>query len=262
MSSFINFNLKPENFYIYSRVSTNSQATDSNHGLDSQDLISENYLKEIFSQNDKSIESNVNYYCDIGSSYSNPKSLHQLDLMVKQLEPNSLILISETSRLGRNVQQVINMLKKIENKNCWIISVTEGLCFNKSKLMNKQFYQKIIDSERESDLISIRITNAYKVIKEKGGFIGCAPFGKKKIKINKITKLIDNQEEINIIKLVIELYKKFNSYKIVADKLNENFIKKRNLVWTRYSVHHLIKNNYHIKTNVNDVIKNFSNLQL
>ncbi len=262
MSSFINFNLQPENFYIYSRVSTNSQATDSNHGLDSQDLVSENYLKEIFSQNDKSIEANVNYYCDIGSSYSNPKSLHQLELMVKQLVQNSLILISETSRLGRNVRQVINMLKKVEDKNCWIISVTEGLCFNKSKLMNKQFYQKIIDAERESDLISIRTTNAYKVIKQKGGFIGCTPFGKKKIKINGINKLIDNQEEINIIKLVIELYKKFNSYKIVAVKLNENSIKKRNLIWTRYSVHHLIKNNYHIKTNVNDVIKNFSNLQL
>ncbi len=262
MNSFINFNLKPENFYIYSRVSTNSQASDSNYGLDSQDFVSENYLKDIFNRNDKLIESETNYYCDIGSSYSNPKSLHQLNLMVRELKPNSLILISEISRLGRNIRQVIDLLKKIEDKKCWVISVTEGLCFNKSKLMNKQFYQKIIDAERESDLISIRTTNAYKVIKQKGGYVGLAPYGKKKVKSNGVPKLVDNEEEIKIIKLVIELYKKFNSYKMVADKLNENSIKKRNLHWTRYSVHNLIKNNYHIKSNINDVIKNFSNMEL
>jgi DNA invertase Pin-like site-specific DNA recombinase len=201
MSEFIQYNISPTNFYVYTRVSSNQQATDSNHGLDSQILICENYLKSIFEFNDQQIESVVDYYTDIGSSYSNPKALHQLNLLFKKLKNDSLILISEISRLGRNVRQVINMLKTIEDKNCWIISVTEGLCFNKSKLMNKQFYQKIIDAERESDLISIRTTNAYKVIKEKGGFIGRAPFGKKKVINNGITTIVDNIDEINIIKI-------------------------------------------------------------
>jgi DNA invertase Pin-like site-specific DNA recombinase len=154
------------------------------------------------------------------------------------------------------------MLKTIEDKNCWIISVTEGLCFNKSKLMNKQFYQKIIDAERESDLISIRTTNAYKVIKEKGGFIGRAPFGKKKVINNGITTIVDNIDEINIIKLVNELYRKLKSYNIVAEKLNENNIKKRNILWTKYSVAYTIKKNHKIKNLNYDILDIFSNIKL
>ncbi len=169
MNNHIDFNINPINFYIYSRVSSKKQASDSSHGLDSQEELCEQYLKNIYNFNDKKILDNVNYYCDIGSSYSNPKALHQLALLSKQIEPDSLILISEISRLGRNVRQVINLLKVFEDKNCKIISVSEGLCFNKNKLINKQFYQKIIDAERESDLISIRTTNANKIIKSKGG---------------------------------------------------------------------------------------------
>jgi len=262
MSEFIQYNISPTNFYVYTRVSSNQQATDSNHGLDSQILICENYLKSIFEFNDQQIESVVDYYTDIGSSYSNPKALHQLNLLFKKLKNDSLILISEISRLGRNVRQVINMLKTIEDKNCWIISVTEGLCFNKSKLMNKQFYQKIIDAERESDLISIRTTNAYKVIKEKGGFIGRAPFGKKKVINNGITTIVDNIDEINIIKLVNELYRKLKSYNIVAEKLNENNIKKRNILWTKYSVAYTIKKNHKIKNLNYDILDIFSNIKL
>lgn len=261
MNESIQFNIKPENFYIYSRVSTIAQSLDSRFGLDSQELICENYLKDIYNFDNKSIETDVNYYCDIGSSYSNPKSLHQLNLMVKELKCNSLILISEISRLGRNLRQVINLLKNIEDKNCWVISVNEGLCFNKSKLINKQFYQKIIDAEREADLISIRTKNAYNVIREKGGYIGSTPYGKKKIKSNGKTILIDNTDEINIIKLSIELFRQFSNYRIVAEKLNDNNIKKRNMLWTRYSVGSIIKKHYK-KSNPIDIMKIFSNFKL
>ncbi len=262
MNESIQFNIKPENFYIYSRVSTTAQSLDSKFGLDSQELLCENYLKDIYKLSNESIESNVNYYCDVGSSYSNPKSLHQLNLMVKELKCNSLVLISEISRLGRNVRQVINLLKNIEDKNCCVISVTEGLCFNKSKLINKQFYQKIIDAEREADLISIRTKNAYNVIREKGGYIGTAPYGKKKVKSNGKTVLVDNLEEINTIKLVIELFRKFPNYQTVVEKLNQNNIKKRNMLWTKYSVCNIIKKYYSVKTNGQEIINIMSNLKL
>ncbi len=262
MSNFINFNLEPENFYIYSRVSTNSQATDSNYGLDSQELVCENYLKNIHKFTNDIIDSHVNYYCDVGSSYSNPKALHQLNLMIKEIKNSSLILISEISRLGRNVHQVINMLKSLEKKNCWIISISEGLCFNKSKLMNKQFYQKIIDAEKESDLISMRTTNAYNLIRKNGGYLGLAPFGMKKIKICNVPKLVENKNELDIIKLVVVLYKQFGSYETVANKLNENNIKKRNTQWTRYSICSIVKKYGGIKTSYEEVNSMFSDLQI
>lgn len=262
MNNFINFNLNPDNFYIYSRVSSASQASDNKYGLDSQEEFCEKYLKETYKLTSENIVEKVNYYCDVGSSYSNPKSLHQLNLMTKQILPNSLILISEISRLGRNVRQVINLLKNFEDKNCWIISVSEGLCFNKSKLMNKQFYQKTIDAERESDLISIRTKNAYEVIKKSGGYVGNSPYGKKKVKINGITKLVDNNEEIEIIKIVVGLYREFGLYDIVANKLYDNNIKKRNLNWTRFSVYSIIKKFGGIKTTYQELANKISKLKL
>jgi DNA invertase Pin-like site-specific DNA recombinase len=122
----INFNIKPENFYIYSRVSTKKQYNDAN-GLDYQDLVCENYIKDIFQ---KKLE-DVNYYCDVGSSYRDIEKLHDLKLMIKNIENNSVVIISEISRFGRNVHQVFALLRKLLIKKCWIISVSEGLCFNK-----------------------------------------------------------------------------------------------------------------------------------
>ncbi len=246
----INFNIKPDNFYIYSRVSTSKQYNDAN-GLDYQDMVSENYIKEVF----KMKLEDVNYYCDIGSSYHSIEKLHDLNLMVKNIEKNSVIVTSEISRLGRNVHQVFTLLRKLKNKNCWIISVSEGLCLNKSKLMDKQFYQKIIDAERESDLISIRTTNANKFIRKNNGYIGGVPYGRKKIKVNNIPVLTTNSEEMNIINLIIKQYMDDKSIDEIVTYLQTNNIKKRNCEWTQCSVKNLIEKNKNFS------VSKFKNIQ-
>jgi DNA invertase Pin-like site-specific DNA recombinase len=236
-SSLVNFNLSPNpsEIFIYSRVSSSKQNLDA-HGLDYQDMVCENYAKEILNTKLQ----DINYYCDVGSGYNSIKKLSDLNLMIKNLIPRSVILVSEISRLGRNVQQVLPMLKKIAEKNCWIISVSEGLCFNNSKLMDKQIYQKVIDAERESDLISIRTSNTNKLIKSNGGHIGSIPYGKERVKINGIGVLVDNKKETDNIGLIKNLYNKYKNYKQVVQELNEKQIAKRNSKWTISSVKSII----------------------
>ncbi len=246
MSNHINFNIlpKPSEYIIYSRVSSKKQYNDAN-GLDYQDMVCENYIKEIFNVN----LFEVNYYCDVGSSYNSIFGLKDLNLMVKNLVPNSVILVSEISRLGRNVCQLIPLLNKIKNKNCWIISVTEGLCFNKSRLMDKQIYQKVVDAERESDLISMRSSNANKLIKLNGGHIGAIPYGKQRVKINGIPVLVDSKDEQEIISYIKNLYRVHQNYHKVKEELDTREVKKRNIPWTIYSIKNIIKPNLYKLTN-------------
>ena len=239
----INFNINPSSFYIYSRVSSPKQYYDAN-GLDYQDLVCENYIKDIYKVN----LLDVNYYCDVGSGYTNMNRLKNFNSLVKNINNNSVIIISEISRIGRNIHIVLSLLKKLIKKNCWIISVSEGLCFNKSKLMDKQFYQKVIDAEKESDLISIRTTNANKVIRINNGYIGGVPYGKKKVKVNGVPVLVDNPEEYKIINIIAKLYKENKNINEIVDFLDNNNIKKKKSAWTKYSVKNIIKKNNSFKT--------------
>jgi hypothetical protein len=118
--------------------------------------------------------------------------------------------------------------------------VSEGLCFNISKLMDKQIYQKVIDAERESDLISIRTSNTNKLIKSNGGHVGSIPYGKERVKINGIGVLVENKKEIDTIGIINNLYKKHKNYKQVVQELNEKQITKRKSHWTISSVKSII----------------------
>ncbi len=67
---------------------------------------------------------------------------------------------------------------------------------------------------------------------------------------------------MNIIKLILGLYKEFLSYQTVAQKLNDNNIKKRNVEWTRYSVCSIVKKYHKIKMQTDQVLNSFSDLKL
>lgn len=221
-------------YYIYYRVSTRAQDSDQTHGLDIQTTQCENYAEKNFGIK----EQQINYYCDIGSSYNLKSRLPQLGLLIKNLVPNSVILIWDVSRLGRDAIGVFSVLKKIREKRCVIISVRDYLTFGLRANEDKLFYHKIIGSEAESDAKSLRSKAIFKKYRAAQIHIGTIPFG---FKLDKKRKLTESKKEQDVISTLRAKYQELKSYTGVANFYNKTKMLYRGKCWTGRRVQYLLK---------------------
>ena len=238
--------LKIEKIFIYCRVSTLKQADN----IDEQHKLCFDWIKNNFNENIL-----IDYYYDIKSTYNNENALTSQNSMLKKLNKNNLIVIKDISRLGRNEFQCINVLKKVKNKNAYIFSVEENLCYNDEFISNNCFLKKIADSKLFSDNLSLITKLRNSGIKKVGGHIGKTSYGYKLEKKNKIPFLQINDCERKIIKLIkyyIE-HEKYE-YELIANILNEKKILNRNKYWNKNTVKYIYKkninNHYYFTENV------------
>lgn len=236
------FNKNISNIYIYLRVSTKNQESDSN-GLENQKKICEQYIKDHFG---KINSFNIEYYTDIASSYNKPDALKKLNKLLKNILSESIIIVGDVSRLGRNCFQVFTMLRKIKKSNCKIIAVSDGLIYNNSnKLMDKKFYNKIIEAEQSSDLKSIKSSERIQFIKKHNGYLGKAFYGTKILKINNIPRLHKNNEEIKNINLMKSQYKILKEFDMVADYMNlNNKLNRKGKIWNEKTIRQVLTKFY------------------
>ena len=240
----------PTNVYIYNRVSTGRQAKKDSHSLETQRNLCKEFIKSNFNP------INIFIYEDIGSSWNDKNVLYQLNKLVKNLEENSLILISKVSRLGRNIPQVMKILKKIEKAKSYVISVEETICYNMSRVMNNDFLMKVIESEKESNILSESIRKKQKTIKNQGGWIGNPPYGYTVGRNYKnIPVLVENPEEFAIINSIINLVNNNYSYDSIAKNLIERHILHKQHTWTPNAVKYILNKFYpehtYIEFNIN-----------
>ena len=226
----------PTNYYIYYRVSTRAQAEDSVHGLDRQTTGCETYAENTFGIK----EQLINYYCDVGSSYNLKSTLPQLQKLLREMLPRSVLMIWDTSRLGRDAISVFSFLKKIREKQCVIISVSENLIWGSKPYSDKQFYHKIVQAETESDNKSIKLKNIINKNREQKIHMGIIPFGYQIVE----KKLIRNKRETEMITNLITKYKELKSYTDVANYYNELKILYRGKCWKGKTVSYLINRDF------------------
>lgn len=249
----MNFGIKTSQntkYYIYFRVSTQKQANDKSNGLDIQTDLCEKYGSNAFNIQEK----DINYYCDIASSYNNKSNLPQLQKMLKEIEPHSIILIYDVSRLGRNTFQVFCALKRIKKLNSYIISVKDYIVFGINPIANKQFYHQVINAETDSDIKSKKTIDRIQKYKLQKIHFGRIPFGYKVI--NK--KLTKNISEINIIKTLSAKYNELKSFDKVAEHFNKTKMLYRYKLWNKNNVKYLI-NKFN---NLNNMIKKINNISI
>lgn len=238
MSSTININ--PSTIYVYLRVSTKTQTYKSN-GLEEQNNICQEYIKKYFP---KINSYEIKFYTDIGSSYHDKNILFNLNKIINKIssQTNSLILVRDISRLGRNTFQVFSLLRKIKKFNSYIIGIEENLCYNYSRLMDKKFYHSIIDSEENSDIKSIKSINRIEKIKLMGGYIGRVPYGTQIIKKNNIPYIYKNPVEINTIRTIKNVFLKYLNIIKTTKYLKSSNIKYRNNIdWTEKQITNIVK---------------------
>jgi hypothetical protein len=112
--------------------------------------------------------------------------------------------------------------------------------------MNNDFMIKVIESEKESNVLSESIRKKQKIIKSYGGYIGNPPYGYKVGRNYKnIPILMENPEEINIINTIINLINNNNySYEDISTYLNSNNIMHKQNKWTPNSVKYILNKYY------------------
>lgn len=218
----------PNEICVYMRVSTRAQVIGTN-GLDNQKKICEKYIE---TNNFSQIP--IKYFTDVASSYINKNTLVNLNKMIRNLSYDTLILVGDVSRLGRNSFQVFSDLRKIKQKKSFIVSIEDELTYGFNRLIDKKFYHKVIDAENSSDLKSEKIKNRINIIKSHGGYIGRKSFyGTQIIKKKNIPYIYKNFSEINIINKMKLKYNKTSDFNKVAKYLNKKKLFNRNNVeWT------------------------------
>lgn len=256
-----NFNINIINdVFTYCRVSTWAQYDKTDIyscGIDNQYNACQRYCNN-------TLHKSITYYHhDVGSSYNGKNKLKELLNVTKMLNNNDVILVHDVSRLGRNIEQVFKVLLAVKRKKCYIISVTDNVCYGKTRLMDKKFWYKIIAAEEDSDKKSERMKLRINKIKSKGGHIGIVPYGYVLQKMNGVPRLTKSSEEQKIIKIIQNEKMKKTTAQNIANKLNRTSTRKGK-PWTAYSINAIDPNRKykHFKLNKKTIDDSMNELKI
>lgn len=149
---------------------------------------------------------------DVGSSFNNKNKLVNLDNMINDMEENTLIIIHDISRLGRNVYQTFsNVYESVELKKSKIYSVIDKKLFGNDRLEDIDFFRQSVEAEAESAKRSTIAKERNNYIRSIGGHVGKVPFGKKVRRIKTSGEymkrvLINDAVQQRSIRKIIQMY--------------------------------------------------------
>jgi site-specific DNA recombinase len=223
----------------YIRVSTEYQKIKGN-SVKNQIQSIKNYC----SVNDLEL---VKIYEDKGISGMSNKRIGLNDMFdnIKNSDIEGLIVYS-LSRLGRKLKDVIDFIDVLSKNDIRFISLKEN--FNNNDIVGKLMFN-ILGSinEFEVNLLSQRISDVKQYKKSvREVYSGKICFGLKR----NGKKLIDNNTELETLKLIHKLRNNKMSYFKISDYLNErNILSKENKQWYGNSVRSVYLNNVISVTN-------------
>ena len=176
---------------------------------------------------------------------SDRSGLNQLFDKVKK-DNIDIVIVYSLSRLGRKLKDVIGFVEMLDKHNVQFISLKEN--FNNNDIVGKLMFN-ILGSinEFEVNLLSQRISDVKQYKKSvREVYSGKICFGLKR----NGKKLIDNDTEMETLKLIHKLRNDKMSYFKISDYLNErNILSKENKQWYGNSVRSVYLNNVISVTN-------------
>lgn len=199
----------------YIRVSTDEQVRDG-YSLDNQEAVirkkcnnEEWELLDIF--HDKGIS---------GALLEQRTGLNALLRFIKNAKVDYLIVF-KLSRLSRRVEDISSLSKFLNDNDCYLISIEDGI--DTSTPMGKYFmYFAGVFAEMERDNIIIQVKGGMSQKAREGEWNG----GKPPLGYDLIDKkLVINDEQAEIVKLIFSEYLKGNGYKTIAAILNKRDFK-------------------------------------
>ena len=210
----------------YIRVSTTLQKEKGNSISNQIDLI-----KKYCNQNELQLD---RIFEDKGISGMKKNRLG-LNEMFESIKNDNIdcVIVYSLSRLGRKLKDVIEFIDVLTKHNIQFVSLKEN--FNNNDIVGKLMFN-ILGSinEFEVNLVSERIRDVKQFKKSKNEvYCGNILFGKKRIG----KKLINNDEELEILKKISDLRSMNYSYNKISKYLNDNnILSKEKCKWYGSSV--------------------------
>lgn len=164
--------------YGYCRCSMEKKQTCSNQHFAIKEYAKRNGLKI-----DKWVEENI--------SSRKPLSKRELGVLMDKLTSNDTLIITEVSRLARNLYELAGILQDAINKDVKIISIKENYTFKNDLQSKIMAYTFGLAAEIERDLISNRIKMSLDKLKKQKVKLG-RPLGAE----SKCLKLTKNRKKI------------------------------------------------------------------
>lgn len=168
------------------------------------------------------------------------------------------IIVFNQDRLGRRLE-ILSFMTIMNEQNVKVYSVTEGLLNEDNDTSELIQAIKFWTANYESKKTSLRVKNGKRATIEKNAYSGGVPnFGYKVVD----RKLVVNQEESEIVKLIFKSYTDYGIQK-TKEYLNENNILKRGEKWTKSKLFSILYNNiYRGKKEYQGELLDFPELQI
>ena len=138
---------------------------------DTQDVKNQKLAILEFAQREKF---EVNDYVEITVSSRESTKERKIDLLLEKLETADMLIVSELSRMGRSVGEIIATVDMLVKKKIRFISVKEKICLNGSQDMQTKVMVTMFSlfAEIERDLISMRTKEGLAAAKASGKKLG------------------------------------------------------------------------------------------
>jgi len=115
-----------------------------------------------------------------------------LETMTSSMQAGDMLIVTELSRLGRNLRQVLNLIFELRKKDVTIICIKERLEIGKEENLQNTLLITIFSMlyEVERSFISMRTKEALNARKARGVKLGRKPGKAGKTKIDEFAKVI------------------------------------------------------------------------
>src|SRR5947208_2830120 len=135
-----------------------------------------------------------------------------LNYLINIIKSGECILFYDISRFSRSVVQAIEKLEYLRKSiGAFAHSVHDGITWNNIATSRASFRQNLSNSQLHSEVISEKILSAIQFKRQRGDHIGYVPYGYKTELIGGVRQLIQNNQELDVIKAIVDEAKKIYS---------------------------------------------------
>lgn len=222
---------------IYTRKSTDEGLDKEFNTLDAQRESGENYVKSQMSQGWELLPTRYDDGGFSGGTLERPGLKRLLEDVERGLI--NMIVVYKIDRLSRSLMDFAKLMEVLDRNQCSFVSVTQN--FNTYDSMGRLMLNVLLSfAQFEREVITERIRDKVAASKKKGMWMGgVVPLGYDIV--NK--KMVVNEEEAKIVRLIFEQYLIYRSEIAVVDWLNKkNYTTKNKKMFTHITVSKILKN--------------------